>query len=129
MIALAAIPVIGPALAFLTSPLGRFVAVGLIVGSAYVAGALKGHQIARGKCEAEALRSQLQAKQVDLDAANNAAAERERLLAEGDAARADDQQRISDYERRLKSNPACVLNDDDWRAVDGVRQPARRRSR
>lgn len=121
MIALAAIPVIGPALAFLTSPLGRIVGVGLIVGATYGAGAWKGHAVATAKCRAAALQSQLDAAQTDVKAARDAAAAAEQAREDIEKASADDKVRIAQYEDQLRKRPAasCALGDDDLRWLRG----------
>lgn len=113
------------------SPASALFAAGIAIGAVALAGGIwiSGKNYAERKCEAAALRAELQAKQVDLDAANKAAGDREDALAEISRARGLEQKRILEYEQRLKANPACLLTDDDWRAVDGVREPARRRSR
>lgn len=125
MIALAAIPVIGPALAFLASPLGRLVGIGLIVGAAYGAGVWKGHSVATARCRAEALQSQLDAAQTDVRAAQDAAAAAERAREEIEKAWADDKMRIAEYEQQLRKrpDPACVLSDDDLRWLRGGNKP------
>lgn len=127
--ALGFIPGVGPFLRLIPPGGLKVIALVLLIGAGVLYIDRHATHRERDKCKAAALQAKLDAAHTDLVAANQAAADRDRLLAESDAARTEDQKRIADYEQRLKANPACVLTDDDWRAVDGVRGPARRRPR
>jgi uncharacterized integral membrane protein len=89
---------------------------------------LVGFRIADERQEAKTLRNELAAKQEDIEAANDAAKR-------ADAARAllakqseQDQERIADYEERLRRrtpNAACTLGPDDFDGVPDHRKRAR----
>lgn len=79
---------------------------------------LVGFRVSDDRAEAKSLRLQLEAKQVDIDAANDAARK-------ADAARADlaeraqiSEKKVEDYAEQLKRRPnsSCTLTPDDFPA-------------
>lgn len=84
---------------------------------------LVGFRVSDARAEAKALRLQLAAKQIDLDAAQNAAAESDKARNELAEQAKRDQERIDDYAEQLKKRPngACILDPADF--PDGVQQP------
>jgi hypothetical protein len=78
---------------------------------------LIGFRVSDERAEAKSLRAQIAAQQVDLNAANDAARKADAARAElAEQAKAD-QERIEDYEERLRRrtpNTACLLVPDDF---------------
>jgi hypothetical protein len=104
-------------IAFLFSPIGRALAVvALVMGLGFWLYS-KGAADERAKCEEDALRSQIEALELQLDIAEAAAAQAARLTAE-EAARADkSDQRLKDYTATLNESPDCGYTDDEWRGL------------
>ena len=98
--------------------IGQYVSVARLVS--YLALALLlfliGFRVADNRAEAAALRSKLEAAEVDRDAANQSAERLERDRQELARAAEEDQRRIATYEEALKARPnaACTLTDDDF---------------
>lgn len=87
---------------------------------------LVGFRLSDEREEAKSLRLQIQAKETDLKAAQNAAQQADAARAELAKQAQDDQERIADYAEQLKKRPngACTLGPDDF---DGVRNRPRSR--
>lgn len=120
---------IASALAFVLSPIGRVISIGLLLIAAATYLDQRGAARERAKCRAAAIQAQLDAQKVDLDAAKRAAEDSERAKVKIEADYDAEKKKVDDYEARLKSRPACLLDDDDVRSLGGVREPSRRRSR
>lgn len=93
---------------------------------------LVGFRVSDERAEAKSLRTQLAAKQVDIEAANDAAGKADAAHAELARQTEQDQQRIEDYEERLKRRApgkgdcGCVLVPDDFDGVPDHRRGARK---
>lgn len=77
---------------------------------------LVGFRVSDERAEAKSLRLQLEAKDTDITAANDAAQKADAARAElAEQAKAD-QERIADYAEQLKKRPngACTLGPDDF---------------
>ena len=98
--------------------LGQYVAVARLASYLFLAllTFLLGFRVADNRAEAAALRSKLEAAEVDRDAANQSAERLERDRQELARAAGEDQRRIATYEEALKARPntACTLTDDDF---------------
>ncbi len=77
---------------------------------------LIGFRISDEREEAKSLKIQLAAKQVDLEAANDAAEQAQMARDELAKQAQSDQERIADYAEQLKKRPngACTLSPDDF---------------
>lgn len=77
---------------------------------------LVGFRVSDEREEAKSLRLQLAAKQVDIDAANDAAAEADEARQKLAEQASTDQKRIAYYATQLKRRPngACALTPDDF---------------
>ncbi len=80
---------------------------------------LVGFKVSDGRAEAKSLRAQLAAKQVDLDATQQAANAADKAREELAEQAKQDQERIADYAEKLKKRPngACTLVPDDFGGV------------
>lgn len=78
---------------------------------------LVGFRVSDGRAEAKNLRSIIEANNIDLEAASEAAKEADRAKAELEKQAQADQERIERYEAALKARPdgGCALTDDDLR--------------
>lgn len=88
---------------------------------------LVGFRLSDEREEAKSLRLQLEAKQVDLTAAQNAEQEANTARTELAKQAQDDQERIADYAEQLKKRPnaSCTLGPADFAS----RMPNRKRAR
>jgi hypothetical protein len=94
---------------------------------------LVGFRTSDERAEAKALRTQLAAKDVDIDTANKVAREADAARAELARQNEADQQRIEDYEERLKRRApgdkaagcGCILVPDDFDGVPDNRKRTR----
>jgi hypothetical protein len=107
--------------------IGQYVPVArlVVILSAALLCFLVGFRASDERAEAKSLRLQLEAKQTDIDAANDAAKKADAARAElAEQAKAD-QERIADYAEQLKKRPngACTLGPDDF---DGMRDDGKR---
>lgn len=104
--------------AFLVSPLGRYVALAVILLGCNAYSYLKGRSDANAHCRTAALERALATAQADL-AITQQAAQRDRdaidrLTADTEASNA----RLAEYERTLQGRDPCTLSPDD---VDRLR--------
>ena len=78
---------------------------------------LIGFRVSDDRAEAKTLRSEIAARTIDLNAAQDAARQADEARAQLAEQTKQDQERIADYEKALKARPdaACALNDDDLR--------------
>lgn len=109
--------------------IGQYVPVArlVVIISAALLCFLIGFRLSDEREEARSLKMQLAAKQIDIEAADDAATKAEQARAElAEQAKAD-QERIADYAEQLKKRPngACTLTPDDFTAGvrDGQRAP------
>lgn len=110
-------------LAFLTSRVGMYLIIAVVAGGFLFGVRQSGYNAAMRKCEAAALKAKLQAQQVDLDAATNAAADKDRELNASNARLAEAERRIADVKNR--NVPGCLADDDDVRLRGGAGRGAR----
>ncbi|MBN8987408.1 MAG: hypothetical protein J0H42_04130 [Rhizobiales bacterium] len=112
--------------------IGQYVQAGRLV-AILAAGALFfliGFRTSDERAEAKSLRAQLAARQVDIDAANDVASKADAARAELARQNEQDQQRIEEYEERLKRRPpgngncGCTLVPDDFDRVPDHRRGA-----
>lgn len=98
--------------------LGAYVPVArlVVILSAALLCFLIGFRVSDDRAEAKSLRLQLQAKEMDVEAANDAAKKADEARAELAEQAKQDQERIADYAEKLKSRPnsACTLAPDDF---------------
>ena len=115
-----------PFLAFFATALGRQVLtwgiVALVGGGLLIGIRQSGYNAAMRKCQERALQLKLEAQNLDLKAAQEAAANSDRELSDSNTRLADRENKVAAYERTLKGNPGCILTDDDV-SRDGVRKP------
>jgi hypothetical protein len=118
---IAAIPYVGPVIAFFLSPVGRWVAVGLIVAAAYGYGWYKGDRSADAKCAAASARVELARKKVEASLERSAARSERETIAELKSQQQKSEEAISDLEARLKKEPTVVYSEDCRVPVPGPR--------
>ncbi len=111
-------PVIGPYVV-----LAKFVSYPALMLLAFLVGV----RISDDRAEARSLKLKIEAQQIDIKAANDAAARADAARAEMARQAEIDQERIEDYAERLKRHPngACILGDDDF--PDRLSAPKRSR--
>lgn len=117
---------LGGILAFLGNPIARYALIAVAALGLWAYAEKRGENRAEARCQEAALRAELQAKTVDQEAARAAEeqAKADASKIQGDLDEAN--KRITEYAERLKSQPACVLNDDDLRA-NGLRPASPRK--
>lgn len=118
---LLAIPGVGPALAFVTSPIGIAVAGLALFGGGYVTG----HSSANQKAELAEVRRQLKASEIvvatreaDMTLLNAMVVKADQAREAEATHRTNVEEQIRDYERTLAARPnlACRMDDADIRA-------------
>jgi cobalamin biosynthesis protein CbiD len=111
---------IGTAVAFLLSPIGRLIGIGALALA--VAGGIwkSGYNYASRACEAAALRAELAAAQQDLNAEREAAARAKAAIDDLSKQKESDDAAISQLQVELSKRPVaaqCRLDGDDARRL------------
>ncbi|MFA5897922.1 MAG: hypothetical protein WC829_02295 [Hyphomicrobium sp.] len=111
---LAAAPWLGTAAAFVRSPLGKVLGIGVLSVSLLGYGYMKGAENAAAKCDAAALRVRIETLERDLSIAKAAELQAVAQEAAAEARQTTLNERLSSYESDLGATPpACLLTDDD----------------
>lgn len=104
-------------LAFFGSTAGKYLLIAVAAGTFLYGVRESGYNAAMRKCEAAALRAKLEATRVDLQAATDAAADRERALQDSEARMSAAEAQLKRIEDDAKRRPVagCLATDDDVR--------------
>lgn len=115
---------ISAAVSFLTSPIGRWVGIGLIGAALFFAGDLRGRRIAGEKCEAKARAAEVAANLQDKKARVEVAQQSEATIMELNKQREAANARVSELELQLAGRPfdaPCLYGADGKPATGRVR--------
>lgn len=110
-------------IAFLLSPVARWLAGALAILALGWFIYAKGYSAAEEKCDAASLRAQIATLERDLRIAKSAAADAERRAAVLDETLKANQDQINDYEAELakRPDPQCGLTGDDVRRLQNLK--------
>lgn len=112
-------------LAFITSPIGRWVGVGLIGVSLFFAGELRGRRIANEKCEAAAQAARIAANQQDSKARKEVSDQSEATISSLNEQKDKANARVAELETQLKTIPLdapCLYGADGKPATGRLQQ-------
>lgn len=105
------VPLLGTAIKFLMSPLGRIVGVALAVVVAYNVVYYRGYSKANAACTAAAEQARLAAVKIDLNTARQQAADAQKAVAELQALEASNKEKLDALREQLNVKGSDALLD------------------